>query len=240
MLHDYAGIKNEDNYENHNLLGAEEAEKILKRFNYSKEKIEKIKHCIYAHRGSVSTGRKTLEAKCVASVDAMAHFDRMKNQVVEQLIKDFILKHEWPKTFDAIWAFEEDILELKKSFKEHVVMAHLSQPLGKPLHKYIGQIILEEDALLLSGKNSKTKEPSKTLIPREKILELFLGWDDILRRWKDTRAWIRPLRVRFEDDGKTRTLYIYAKKPEETIYGRENKILYEKLKEARKVKSAEK
>jgi uncharacterized protein len=75
LLHDIAGIKDRDNYENHHLLGAEEAEKILKGFNYPQEKIEKIKHCILTHRGSKSIKRETLEAECVASADAMAHFD---------------------------------------------------------------------------------------------------------------------------------------------------------------------
>lgn len=75
LLHDIASIKDKDNYENHHLLGAEEAEKILKGFKYPQEKIEKVKHCIYAHRGSKSINRETLEAKCVASADAMAHFD---------------------------------------------------------------------------------------------------------------------------------------------------------------------
>ena len=91
-----------------------------------------------------------------------------KNQVIEQLIKEFIKEHEWPKTYDAIWAFEEDIKELKKSFKEHVLMAHLSQPLGKPLHKYVGKLFVEEDGFILSGKDKKTGETSETIILREK------------------------------------------------------------------------
>jgi putative nucleotidyltransferase with HDIG domain len=77
LLHDIAGIKDRGNYENHHLLGAEEAEKILRGFKYPQEKIEKIKHCIRAHRGSKSINRETLEAECVASADAMAHFDEI-------------------------------------------------------------------------------------------------------------------------------------------------------------------
>ena len=162
---------------------------------------------------------------------------RKKNQVIEQLIKEFIREHEWPKTYNAIWAFEEDIKELKKSFKERVLMAHLSQPLGKPLHRYVGEIIMEEDGLILSGKDRKTEKTSEILIPREKIQEVFLGWDEVLRRWKDTRAWIPPLRIRFEDEGKLKTLYIYAKKEEGKVYGRENRKIFEELKLAWKIKS---
>lgn len=75
LLHDYASIKYGDKYGGHHVLSAKEAEKILKGFNYPQEKIEKIKHCIYAHRGSKLIKRETAEAECVASADAMAHFD---------------------------------------------------------------------------------------------------------------------------------------------------------------------
>lgn len=160
---------------------------------------------------------------------------RKKNQVIEQLIKEFIKEHEWPKTYDAIWAFEEDIKELKKSFKEHILMAHLSQPLGKPLHKYIGKLIMEEDCLIFYGRDKKTKKPFEVLIPRENVREVFLGWDDVLRRWRDTRAWIPPLRIRFEDEGKLRTLYIYAKKEKGKVYGRENRKIFEELKHVWKI-----
>ncbi len=164
---------------------------------------------------------------------------RKKNQVIEQLIKEFIREHEWPMTFDAIWAFEEDMKELRGSFKERVLMAHLSQPLGKPLHRYMGKLIMEEDAFILSGKDKKTEMTSEIFIPREKIQEVFLGWDDVLRRWRDTRAWISPLRVRFEEDGKLKTLYIYIKKEEGKVYGRENSKIFEKLKLIWKIKSPE-
>jgi hypothetical protein len=35
--------------------------------------------------------------------------------------------------YDAIWGFEEDILELRKDFKERIIKAHISQPIGIPL-----------------------------------------------------------------------------------------------------------
>jgi len=164
---------------------------------------------------------------------------RKKNQVIERLIKEFIREHEWPKTYDAIWAFEEDIKELKRSFKESVLMAHLSQPLGKPLHRYVGKLIMEEDAFILSGKDRKNETTTEIIVPRESVREVFLGWDDVLRRWRDTRAWIPPLRVRFEEEGKPKTLYIYAKKEDGKVYGRENRRIYEELRLAWKVKSPE-
>lgn len=87
LLHDYASIKDRDYYEKHSLLGVEEAEKILKRFNYPQEKIEKIKHYIYTHRGTTTARRKTVEAKCLASTDAMAHFDQILSLLYFAFVK---------------------------------------------------------------------------------------------------------------------------------------------------------
>lgn len=55
LLHDYAGILNKDFYPEHHIHGARLAEEILIGYNYPKDKIECVKHCIYAHRGSQST-----------------------------------------------------------------------------------------------------------------------------------------------------------------------------------------
>lgn len=76
-LHDIASILG--NYENHHIAGADHAEKILKKYNYPGEKIEKIKHCIKAHRGSKDIPRKTIEAECIADADAMSHFDNISS-----------------------------------------------------------------------------------------------------------------------------------------------------------------
>ncbi|MFZ5966931.1 MAG: HD domain-containing protein [Bacillota bacterium] len=73
LLHDYASIKESSLYEEHHIHGANEAEQILTEFGYPPEKIDKVKHCILSHRGSVISERLTLEAQCVASADAMSH-----------------------------------------------------------------------------------------------------------------------------------------------------------------------
>jgi len=75
LLHDIGVIKGDR--ETHHISGAKEAEKILKRFDYPKEKIEAIKHCILAHRASKSIERKTIEAKCIASADAISHYEEI-------------------------------------------------------------------------------------------------------------------------------------------------------------------
>lgn len=49
LLHDYASIKDEALYADHHIHGPIEAEKLLKRFDYPKEKTEAIKDAIATH-----------------------------------------------------------------------------------------------------------------------------------------------------------------------------------------------
>lgn len=75
LLHDYAGVKDYKLYKDHHIHGAELSEELLEKYNYPKDKIEQVKHCILAHRGSKTDKKLTKEAICVADADAMAHFD---------------------------------------------------------------------------------------------------------------------------------------------------------------------
>ncbi len=74
-LHDIGSILGD--YKNHHISGAEHAEKLLTKYNYPKDRIERIKHCILAHRGSKDIKRETIEAECIADADAMSHFDNI-------------------------------------------------------------------------------------------------------------------------------------------------------------------
>jgi len=74
LLHDFAGIKDFNLEDNHHIHGAELAEKILRKYNYPQEKIDKVKHCIRSHRGSIRYENPSREAQCVADGDAIAHF----------------------------------------------------------------------------------------------------------------------------------------------------------------------
>lgn len=74
-LHDIASITDYNLYENHHIHGADMAEKILKEYNYPKNKIELIKLCILNHRGSVLKEKITIEEICVADADAISHYD---------------------------------------------------------------------------------------------------------------------------------------------------------------------
>ncbi|MCX6742675.1 MAG: HD domain-containing protein, partial [Candidatus Parcubacteria bacterium] len=72
-MHDYASIYDFKLYKDHHIHGLKFAQEILSGLNYPQDKIDKVKHCIEAHRGSQGIKRQTLEAECVASADAMAH-----------------------------------------------------------------------------------------------------------------------------------------------------------------------
>ncbi|UCB43298.1 MAG: HD domain-containing protein [Dehalococcoidales bacterium] len=77
LLHDYAGIKDQELVEEHHIWGAKEAEIILANENLDEEKIEQVKKCILAHRGSVIIEKTTEEEKCVADADAIVHIDQL-------------------------------------------------------------------------------------------------------------------------------------------------------------------
>jgi uncharacterized protein len=77
LLHDFASVKDKALYKDHHFNSAIEAEKILKGFDYPVEKIEAVKQCIETHRGSISEQRRSIEAQCVASADAMAHIQNV-------------------------------------------------------------------------------------------------------------------------------------------------------------------
>ena len=63
LLHDFASVKDKELYKDHHINSAIEAEKILRSFDYPAEKIEAVKHCIEAHRGSVQEQRRSIEVK---------------------------------------------------------------------------------------------------------------------------------------------------------------------------------
>jgi len=77
LLHDYASIKDDSLHDEHHIHGADEAERILRKFKYPEEKIAKVRVCILQHRGSRNMEKTTKEAMCVASADAMAHIEQV-------------------------------------------------------------------------------------------------------------------------------------------------------------------
>ena len=77
LLHDYASIKDKALYADHHIHGPIEAEKILKRFGYPKEKREAVKNAIATHRASVTVEHRSAEGACLANADAMSHIEQV-------------------------------------------------------------------------------------------------------------------------------------------------------------------
>ncbi len=71
LLHDIAYIETNES-ENHEIVGSEMVEKILKG-KLSEEKIELIKKCVKHHRGAKDYKRESIEEQIIACADAMSH-----------------------------------------------------------------------------------------------------------------------------------------------------------------------
>ena len=74
LLHDIASVTDVSFTEEHHIIGAEIAERLLLAENYPSDKIDLIKKCILNHRGSRLVEKTTPEEICIADSDAMAHF----------------------------------------------------------------------------------------------------------------------------------------------------------------------
>jgi uncharacterized protein len=61
--------------ENHHLTSAKIADKKLKELGYPEEKIERVKECIFSHRGSQSIKPKTIEAQILIEADTLSAFN---------------------------------------------------------------------------------------------------------------------------------------------------------------------
>ena len=95
-LHDIGSI--EGYYEDHHIQGQRFAEEFLKKQSYPQEKIDRVKHCIYAHRGSKTIKRETIEAQCVCDADSMSHFNTI-DSLFYLAIKIHNLEAEAANTF---------------------------------------------------------------------------------------------------------------------------------------------
>jgi len=74
-LHDLGSVScGEAEQDRHHITGRDLSQEILKQYKYPADRIERVLHCIYAHRATQDIPRETLEAEIVASADAMSHF----------------------------------------------------------------------------------------------------------------------------------------------------------------------
>ncbi len=74
LLHDIARVeesKDKSGKVDHAILGSEIAEGILRKLEYEEEKIQKIKHCIIAHRFRTGNEPNSIEAKILFDSDKL-------------------------------------------------------------------------------------------------------------------------------------------------------------------------
>jgi len=77
LLHDIARLREDEGGHSHSLkvdhaiLGAEMSAAILRKLEYSEERIEQVKHCIRAHRFRGENQPITLEAKLLSDADKL-------------------------------------------------------------------------------------------------------------------------------------------------------------------------
>jgi len=92
--------------ENHHIVGAAIAEKILKLYDVSPAEIEKIKRCILCHRNKAPYQPKTIEEKIMTVADTMSHFGSIfyltyfkfhPNHSLETMVADDLakIKRDW-------------------------------------------------------------------------------------------------------------------------------------------------
>lgn len=74
-LHDIGSIIH--GRKDHHITSTREAEKLLQKLKYPEERIERVKKCIFNHRGSIKNKCVSLEEKIISDADAMSNFDNI-------------------------------------------------------------------------------------------------------------------------------------------------------------------
>ena len=77
LLHDIAVVSNIGPQQEHHINGSIIAEELLNKYNYPKDRIERVKQCVLNHSASKELQRNTIEEEIIADADAMAHFDKI-------------------------------------------------------------------------------------------------------------------------------------------------------------------
>ena len=130
-------------------------------------------------------------------------------------------------TAHAIMSFTEDI----KTFNMNDWIESHTSSLN-PLHRYEGELILENDKLKFKGKDSREERSFELEIELKKITDVYLGLDEVFTRGNDSNLdlWLKPLRIKFERNGSEKTIYLFIDLKNLTKTS-ENKKWFEVLKD---------
>ena len=110
-------------------------------------------------------------------------------------------------TARVIMSFTEDIETFNMN---DWIESHTSSL--NPLHRYEGELILENDKLKFKGKDNREEKPFELEIELKKITDVYFGLDEVFTRGNDSNIelWLKPLRIKFEKDGLEKTIYLFV------------------------------
>lgn len=114
LLHDIALICKVGEQKNHHINGKILAEEILNKYDYPKEKKDRVLSCVCNHRSSKNA--TNIEDLCVADADIIAHFDNISmlfNSAYNRNHVSLNEVREWMKN-----EFEKDYNDLSDKTKE--------------------------------------------------------------------------------------------------------------------------
>ena len=114
LLHDIALICKVGERKDHHINGKILAEEILNKYDYPKEKKDRVLSCVYNHRSSKNA--TNIEDLCVADADIIAHFDNIPMLFNSAYNRNHISLNEvraWMKN-----EFEKDYNDLSDKTKE--------------------------------------------------------------------------------------------------------------------------
>ena len=114
LLHDIALINKVGDRKDHHINGEVIAKEILERFDYDEDKLNRVLKCVYNHRSSKNA--ESIEEKCVADADILAHFDN-----IPMLFNSAFIRNNIPLNEIRTWmkeCFEKDYNDLSDRTKE--------------------------------------------------------------------------------------------------------------------------
>lgn len=103
--------------------------------------------------------------------------------------------------FEVLWISSNEFDTL--SNKERWFSAHTSQPIGKPLHKHEGYIVLSGNSINFYNERKEVEFS----IDRSSIKDLAVTYDEVFKRLRDSRGMIPPMKITLEKN----TIYIFTK-----------------------------
>lgn len=130
LLHDIALINKIGDRKDHHINGEKISREVLQKYNYDKNKLDRVLKCVYNHRSSKNA--ETIEEICVADADILAHFDNIPMLFNSAFIRNNINLNDIKKWIKDV--FEKDYNDLSDRTKETF----------KDKYKLICEIIIDE------------------------------------------------------------------------------------------------